>query len=333
LKVWRIEQFHVKPWPEEKYGKFHKGDSYIVLNSYTRGDSDALFHDVHIWIGSESSQDEYGTAAYKMVEADDFLGGAAIQHRQVQGHEAPLFQSYFNYDLTYVEGGTETGFNIVEPTEDKPHLYRVKGTQKGMSLTQVDISKSSLSEGDSFILIANKGLVWLWNGKSANPDEKARANSMAEKMCTLGTVNTLDQGHGDDEEEDFWAYLGDGEIQEADDLDAQVEEFAPLLFKLCDVPGAEPIEVAKAEKIKIGFGPAVPMLQRSLLDEDDVFLLDAGWEIFVWIGKKADRSEKLSAMSKSDAYCKGNPRTADLPLTLVKSGYENNDFTAYFIDA
>jgi gelsolin len=219
LKIWRMEQFHVVPWPAEKYGSFHMGDSYIVLNSYTRGDSDALFHDVHIWIGSESSQDEYGTAAYKMVEADDFLGGAAVQHRQVQGHEAPLFQSYFDYDLTYMEGGTETGFNIVEPTEDSPHLYRVKGTQKGMSLTQVDLSKNSLSEGDAFILIANKGKVWLWNGKSANPDEKAKANSMAENMCTLGTVKTLDQGHGDDEEAEFWAYLGDGEIQEADDLD------------------------------------------------------------------------------------------------------------------
>lgn len=88
--VWRIEQFKVAPWPEEKYGEFHKGDSYIVLNSYKRDDSDALLHDLHIWIGSESSQDEYGTAAYKMVECDEFLGGKAVQHREVQGHESPV---------------------------------------------------------------------------------------------------------------------------------------------------------------------------------------------------------------------------------------------------
>jgi gelsolin len=111
-----------------------------------------------------------------------------------------------------------------------------------------------------------------------------------------------------------------------------VEAFAPLLFKLCDDPEAGPIQVAEAEKIKMGFGPAQPMLKRSLLDEDDVFLLDAGWEIYVWIGKGADRSEKLSAMSKSDAYCRNDPRTADLPLTLLKSGYENNEFSAYFIE-
>ena len=64
VKVWRIEQFQVVPWPENKNGRFHVGDSYIVLNSYLV--EDKLCHDVHIWIGSESSQDEYGTAAYKV---------------------------------------------------------------------------------------------------------------------------------------------------------------------------------------------------------------------------------------------------------------------------
>ena len=45
-------------------------------------------------IGNESSQDEYGTAAYKMVESDDYVGGAAIQHREVQGHEGEVREKY-----------------------------------------------------------------------------------------------------------------------------------------------------------------------------------------------------------------------------------------------
>lgn len=89
LTIWRIEQFRVVPWEGEK-GHFHQGDSYVVLNAYTQDGSDALLFDLHIWIGSESSQDEYGTAAYKMVEADDALGGAAIQHREVQGRESSV---------------------------------------------------------------------------------------------------------------------------------------------------------------------------------------------------------------------------------------------------
>ena len=90
IKVWRVEQFKVIPWPKDNYGQFHKGDSYVVVNSYAKSNSSALCHDVHIWIGVESSQDEYGTAAYKMVEADESLGGAAVQHREIQGHESSV---------------------------------------------------------------------------------------------------------------------------------------------------------------------------------------------------------------------------------------------------
>jgi gelsolin len=32
LKIWRIENFKVVPWPEKEYGMFYSGDSYIVVN-------------------------------------------------------------------------------------------------------------------------------------------------------------------------------------------------------------------------------------------------------------------------------------------------------------
>jgi len=164
--------------------------------------------------------------------------------------------------------------------------------------------------------------------EQANPDEKARANTLAEKMCTLGTVVTLDQGDGDDAVEEFWAYLGDGEIQDADDDDNAVDEFTPLLFKLPS--DGEPQQIAKGEKVKIGFGAAECKIPKDALSESDVMLLDAGWEVFLWMGKDADRSEKLTAFSKADSYCKEDPRTMNLPVTFIKSGYESADFNAYF---
>lgn len=33
LAIWRIEDFAPVPYDESKYGKFHVGDSYIVLNT------------------------------------------------------------------------------------------------------------------------------------------------------------------------------------------------------------------------------------------------------------------------------------------------------------
>ena len=141
LQIWRIEQFKVKPWDKSKYGKFHSGDSYIILNTYVKDpqvNPDKLAWDVHFWIGNESTQDEYGTAggctsalvplrgrlpppapncralwhtraAYKTVELDDKLGGAPVQHREVQESESALFLSYFKRGIEYLQGGVATG--------------------------------------------------------------------------------------------------------------------------------------------------------------------------------------------------------------------------------
>jgi hypothetical protein len=157
----------------------------------------------------------------------------------------------------------------------------------------------------------------------------------------------LDQGNGDDGATDFWAYFGDSdeEISPPEDRDDVVDEFAPLLFKLKGGTGGdgagddldddldnenEPEQVGKGEMVKLGFGVTDCRLDRALLDDSDVFLLDGGWEIYVWIGKDADRSEKLGAVTKADAYTQGDLRTIDLPVQFVKSGMEPPDFLQYF---
>ncbi|KAG0204870.1 hypothetical protein BGX28_003329, partial [Mortierella sp. GBA30] len=71
LWIWRIEQFKVVAVPKKDVGHFYSGDSYIVLNSYQKKESDVLLHDIHFWLGQETTQDEAGTAAYKTVELDD----------------------------------------------------------------------------------------------------------------------------------------------------------------------------------------------------------------------------------------------------------------------
>ena len=113
IQIWRIEQFEVKPWPEAEYGNFFEGDSYIVLQTTKDPESDALNQDVFFWLGLESSQDEQGTAAYKTVELDDLLDGAAVQHREVMMHESQEFNSLFK-QINYMKGGVASGFNHVE---------------------------------------------------------------------------------------------------------------------------------------------------------------------------------------------------------------------------
>ncbi|XP_021369924.1 gelsolin-like protein 2 [Mizuhopecten yessoensis] len=55
-KIWRIVNFEVTDWPEEDYGKFYEGDSYIILDTYKKSGSDAIYHHIHFWIGKYSTQ-------------------------------------------------------------------------------------------------------------------------------------------------------------------------------------------------------------------------------------------------------------------------------------
>ena len=115
LDIWRIEQFKVIAWPNDQYGNFFSGDSYIILRTYKKKDSDALGYQIHFWLGQYTTQDESGTAAYKTVELDDHLKGIAPQYREVQGYESDLFLSYFDNSIHILEGGIESGFKHVEP--------------------------------------------------------------------------------------------------------------------------------------------------------------------------------------------------------------------------
>ncbi|KAL3905822.1 MAG: hypothetical protein SGARI_004276 [Bacillariaceae sp.] len=299
IRVWRIESFQVKPWPQDQHGQFFRGDSYIVLKTYKNKGSDALKHDIHIWIGSESTQDEYGTAAYKMVEADEYLGGTPVQHRQVEGKESLDFAQYFQ-TLEYLNGGVASGFNKVEPTVDKPLFFCVKGTHaKTLKMMQ------------------------------ARPIEKASSNAWAENMCTLGTVVTLDQGDGDDEAKDFWSYLGELTIAPAVADDATIDEFTPVLYRVDGDP-TKALEKAATGTVVKKASHERACLKKSALDDSDVFLLDSGFDVFIWIGKGADMHEKLAAMGAADRYGEMEPRAQMCPVTIVKAGNETKKFLSYF---
>ena len=40
MQIWRIVKFKVTHWPKEDYGKFYDGDSYIILNTYKKPESE-----------------------------------------------------------------------------------------------------------------------------------------------------------------------------------------------------------------------------------------------------------------------------------------------------
>jgi len=321
LQIWRIEKFQVKSWPVEQYGSFYDGDSYIVLNTYKKPGGDALAWDVHFWLGTYTSQDEAGTAAYKTVELDDLLGGAPVQHREVQGHESDLFLTYFKNEIKLLSGGVDSGFKHVKPEEYQPRLLHIKGKKK-VRVTQVDLERNSLNSGDVFILDA--GLkVFQWNGKKSGPQEKQKGAQLCHAISNerkgKAKVHVLEEG---DKEPEFWSQLGgEGPVKSAeeggDDLEAD-KHGIKTLFRLSDASGS-------LEFTQVGTGSSA---KKNLLDSNDVFILDTGAEVFAWIGKGASVQEKAKALSFAQDYLKKYNRPSYLPISRILEGGENEVFHA-----
>ena len=119
------------------------------------------------------------------------------------------------------------------------------------------------------------------------------------------------------------------DIGPSTESDDDVTEFIPTLYKL---GGDEPEEIAQGELVKMRFGKPTPKIHKSLLDSSDVFLLDSGWELFLWQGRDSDRSERLACMGIVDQYGSYMPRAKHLPVSIIKEGYETGTFDSYFID-
>jgi len=325
LQIWRIQQFKVVPTPKNQYGSFFTGDSYIVLNTYKpRPDSDKLAYDVHFWLGTYTTQDEAGTAAYKTVELDDYLGGLPVQYREVQGHESHRFLSYFKGGVRLLEGGVETGFHHVEPEKYRPRLLHLKG-KKHIRVHEVPLSYKSLNSGDVFVLDAGK-VVIQWNGSKAGILEKVKAAELVQAI--EGERDGFSSGRvvaeSDNDAEFFKLLGGSGPIADAaaggSDIEADKKDTPAVLLRLSDASGKfEFTEVAKGIKVK-----------RSLLDSNDVFVLYTGAEVFAWVGKKASVGEKKKALSFAQEYVAKAGLPAYTPVARILEGGENEVFEDFF---
>jgi len=323
LQVWRIEKFHVRSWPKEQYGAFFSGDSYIVLNTWKLPDSPALKWDVHFWLGEHTTQDEAGTAAYKTVELDDRLGGAPVQHREVQGYESDMFLSYFNHTIRIMSGGMETGFKHVGPKEYVPRLLHIKG-KKHVRCTEVNRVVGSLNSGDCFLL--DMGLkIYQWNGSSSGGMEKNKAATLVRSIDDneregKSEVVVISEG---DEPAEFWAALGGtGPVKSAaaggaDDVAKMESNFDKHLFRVSDNGG----KLAVAE---------IKPMSRSALNSGDVFLIDAGNEIIVWVGKNSSPQERKMGLPKAQEYLTQHNRDPHIHIARIVEGGEVPAFAHYF---
>jgi len=348
VEIWRIEKFKVKFWPREKIGEFFSGDSYIVLHTTNEersdsegmskeakkraGDSKIQF-DLHFWLGKDTTQDEMGTAAYKTVELDTLLEDVPVQHREVQGHESSLFLRIFSElykcgGLRYQEGGVDSGFKHVEPEKYVPRLMHLKGKKK-VRINQVNLSVDSLNSGDLFIL--DEGLkITTWVGNSAGMFEKNKgretADAMRQSRAGKAVVVNIreDDDKGTDDVMHFFKAIGsnpNARIKTAeeggkDDEEPEVAKSDKCsLWRISDASGS--LKMTNEHHGIPSYGQ---------FDSNDVFVFDAGFQLFVWVGKGATKLEKDEAIPNATKYLKEHNRPFHLAITRELQGAETNMF-------
>ncbi|TYK25445.1 villin-3 [Cucumis melo var. makuwa] len=320
-EIWRIENFQPVPLPKSDYGKFYMGDSYIVLQT-TQGKGGSFLYDIHFWIGRDTSQDEAGTAAIKTVELDASLGGRAVQHREIQGHESEKFLSYFKPCIIPLEGGVASGFKKPEEEQFETRLYVCRG-KRVVRMKQVPFARSSLNHDDVFIL-DTESKIFQFNGANSNIQERAKALEVVqflkdknhEGKCDVAIV---DDGKLDTESDsgEFWVLFGGfapigKKVASEDDI---IPESAPA--KLYSIDGGE-VKVVDGE------------LSKSLLENNKCYLLDCGAEIFVWVGRVTQVEERKAAIQVAEEFIASQNRPKATRVTRVIQGYETHSFKSNF---
>ncbi|KAL9150973.1 hypothetical protein ABFS82_11G023600 [Erythranthe guttata] len=319
-EIWRIENFQPVAISKSSHGKFFAGDSYVILKT-TALKNGALRHDIHYWLGKDTSQDEAGAAAIKCVELDAALGGRAVQYREVQGHETEKFLSYFKPCIIPQEGGIASGFKHVEAEEHQIRLFVCKGKHV-VHVTEVAFARSSLNHDDIFIL-DTKSKIFQFNGSNSCIQERAKALEVVQYIkdtyhdgkCEIAAV---EDGRlmADAETGEFWGFFGG---------------FAPLPKKAAtneqksiDLP-SKLFCVDKGEAVPIG----ADSWTRELLETNKCYILDCGKEVFVWMGRSTSLDGRKSASNVVDELLRGLDRPKSHVIRVIE-GFETVAFRSKF---
>ncbi len=281
--------------------------------------------------------DERGAAALLTVHLDDYFNGLPVQHREVQGHESPLFMSYFKAGIQYLSGGVASAFRTVDRDAFETRLFHVKGKHEVRSV-QVPLKASSMNHGDVFILDAGRRIL-VWNGKKANKYEKLKGMELARKLRDErgAKAEVIQLPDGDSTNQEFWGPIGSfADVQADDDNDEALHAvFRLVLSKITLVN-----EAASSPEESKGAAGAAPelatekiaelKLEQTSLTTDGVFIVDNGSHVYIWTGKVANATVKKHAMAYSLKYLEQFSLPNSTPVTRIVEGAEPLSFTSLF---
>ncbi|NXU21801.1 VILI protein, partial [Thalassarche chlororhynchos] len=313
VEVWRVENQELVPVEKKWLGHFYGGDCYLVLYTYFVGPK--VNRIIYLWQGRQASRDELAASAYQTVILDQKYNNEPVQVRVTMGKEPAHLMAIFKGKMVVYTGGTSRA-GSKEPTPST-RLFHVHGTNEyNTKAFEVPVRASSLNSNDVFVL-KTPNCCYLWYGKGCSGDEREMGKTVADIISKMEKP-VIAEGQ---EPPEFWVALG-GKSQYANSKRLQEENpsVSPRLFECSNKTGTF-------------LATEIIDFTQDDLEEDDVYLLDTWDEVFFWIGKGANESEKEAAAVMVQEYLRSHPsgRDLDTPIIVVKQGHEPPTFTGWFL--
>uniref|UniRef100_A0A8C6RSK5 Scinderin n=1 Tax=Nannospalax galili TaxID=1026970 RepID=A0A8C6RSK5_NANGA len=295
VEIWRVENSGRVQIDPNSYGEFYGGDCYIILYTYPRGQI------IYTWP--------------HMIGCCLTIRVCLV--RVSQGKEPAHLLSLFKDQplIIYKNGTSKKGGQAPAPPT---RLFQVRRNLASITrIVEVDVDANSLNSNDAFVLKLRQNTGFIWIGKGASQEEEKGAEYVADILkCKTARIQ---EGA---EPEEFWNSLGgSGDYQTSPLLETQAEDHPPRLYGCSNKTGKFIIEEVPGE------------FTQDDLAEDDVMLLDAWEQIFIWIGKDANEVEKRESLKSAKTYLETDPSGRDkrTPIVIIKQGHEPPTFTGWFL--
>uniref|UniRef100_A0A8C6G3N0 Protein flightless-1 homolog n=1 Tax=Moschus moschiferus TaxID=68415 RepID=A0A8C6G3N0_MOSMO len=335
LTIWQIENFVPVLVEEDLHGKFYEADCYIVLKTFL-DDSGSLNWEIYYWIGGEATLDKKACSAIHAVNLRNYLGAECRTVREEMGDESEEFLQVFDNAISYIEGGTASGFYTVEDTHYVTRMYRVYG-KKNIKLEPVPLKGASLDP--RFVFLLDRGLeIYVWRGSQATLSSTTKARLFAEKINKnerkgKAEILLLVQGQ---EPPEFWEALGGEPSEIKKHVPDDFWPPQPKLYKVglglgyLELPQINyKLSVEHKKRPKVELMPRMRLLQ-SLLDTRSVYILDCWSDVFIWLGRKSPRLVRAAALKLGQELCGMLHRPRHAMVSRSLEGTEAQVFKAKF---
>ncbi|XGW13461.1 hypothetical protein V3C99_000077 [Haemonchus contortus] len=291
LWVWEIENFYPSLIDEAFYGQFYDADAYLVLKT-TKEPSGSIRHEIYYWLGEKATLDKGMCAAVHAVGLRNHLNATCRTIREEMNDESEEFLDLFGgEEIVYIEGArTSTGFFTVEKPPHITRLYRASVNGTAVEMEPVPVAMESLDPRYCFLLDAGDTL-WIWSGWKARITVANKARLFAERLNKRDRkgVAAIETCRDPKVPEEFWmAFCGSPNRPDEAIVEHVPENFVPERKRLYQVNiGMGFLELPQVDLPK-------GVAKQELLNTKCVYILDCTSDIFLWMGKKANRLLKMA---------------------------------------